>query len=456
MARTSKVWTPRIGILQFAKAYLQLDLYKWQRDVLLAVQAGYPSAALICNGGGKSSVLIPAIILWFLYNWPNGRCQVLSGTWKQIEDYVWPAINSFSHFPYFRDWEFQTTELKTGRGGFAKGLSPTDPKAAEGGHESDDSPLLFIVDEAKALEDRIIDAIIRCTSSFFLITSSAGSAEGRFYDCFNTLQQLFWRTKISSYDCPHITDEMRAWDLAYYRSESNPVYRSRHLSEFDQEKTGQIISASSLRRALAEPPAFVPGARTAFCDFAAGGNENVLAIAEGNKVYLAAMWVEKDTVQGYREFIRQFEIVRLTPGQIYGDRGGLGIGMLNDLAEAGWPITPVDNGVPALNTKAYANRGSEIWFEAAFAIDGKEWILPDDSLFFEQATSRRKQYDSQERLRAEPKSDMARRMPGKSPDRADAVFGAMVCGHVRAFSSEDIPAVEVGHSEFSRRQVSFR
>ncbi len=57
---------------------------------------------------------------------------------------------------------------------------------------------------------------------------------------------------------------------------------------------------------------------------------------------------------------------------------------------------------------------------------------------------------------AEPKSKMALRLPGESPDRADAVFGAMICGHVRAFSSEDIPTVAVGHSEFARRHVSFR
>ncbi len=456
MAKTSRVWRPRVDILLFAESYLGLTLYPWQMKVLDAVQRGYPSAALICNGGGKSSVIIPTIVLWFLYNWPNGRCNVASGNWKQVKDYVWPSIDSFQFLPYFSGWRFLENRIETSLGGFAAGMSPDTPKDAEGAHERDTSPFLWIIDEAKALDDSVIDAIWKASSSFFLATSSAGTAEGRFYDFFNGLQSLFWRTKISSYDCPHITDEMRAIDLAYYRGEHNPVYRSRHLSEFDQEKTGQIVSASSLRRALAEPPAFVPGARCAFCDFAAGGNENVLAIAEGNKVFLAAMWTEEDTVQGVREFIRQFELYRLTPGQIYGDRGGLGISMLCDLDAAGWCLTRVDNGVPALNPKAYANRGSEIWFEAAMEIDGKEWILPDDPLFFEQATSRRRQLDAQERLMAEPKSKMALRMPGKSPDRADAVFGAMICGHVRAFSAEDVGYVEVGKSEFTRRHVSFR
>jgi len=84
MARTNRTWTSKIGILQFARAYLGLRLYPWQRKILLAIEAGYPVAALVCNNGGKSSVIIPTAVLWFLYNWPAGRCNVLSGSWKQV------------------------------------------------------------------------------------------------------------------------------------------------------------------------------------------------------------------------------------------------------------------------------------------------------------------------------------------------------------------------------------
>src|SRR5258708_16516256 len=117
---------------------------------------------------------------------------------------------------------------------------------------------------------------MRSTASFFLTTSSAGSAEGRFYDCFNVLRSLFWTIKVSSFDCPHVTDDQRAYDLAYFRNESNPIYRSKHLSEFDQDRTGLILSATALRRALANPPAFSAGARRDLPGFwrVAGRGEN--------------------------------------------------------------------------------------------------------------------------------------------------------------------------------------
>jgi hypothetical protein len=423
---------------------------------LAAIQAGYPVAALVCNSGGKSSILIATAVLWFLYNWPGGRCTVISGSWHQVETQLWPAINSYRVLPHFDGWEFQFCQVKTPGGfGFARGISPDDAKKAEGAHESEGSPVLYILDEAKALDDAIVDSVMRCTWSFFLIASSAGVAEGRFYDCFNVLGDLFWQTKVSSFDCPHITDEQRAWDLRYYRSESNPVYRSKHLSEFDAELTGLILGPAVLRRALAEPPVFLQGPRSAFCDFAAGGGaENVLALTEGNRAYVAAHWQEANTVQGARQFIAEFRRLNLTPGEIWGDEGGLGVTMCDCLEEQRWPITRVNNGVPANRPEAYANRGSEIWFEAAFSIDGKEWILPTDGTFFEQATSRRKQYDARERLRAESKEDMARRgVP--SPDHADAVFGAIAARDSLGFIKEDAKYVHVNRSPFGRTHVSF-
>jgi len=454
MAKTNRTWSPRVSILLFARAYMGLHLYDWQMKTLAALEAGYPTAALVCNSGGKSSIIIATAVLWFLWNWPNGRATVISGSWHQVETQLWPAINSYSGLPYFGDWEFQFCQVKTAGGGFARGISPDDAKKAEGAHESELSPVLYILDEAKALEDRIIDSVMRCTSSFFLITSSAGAAEGRFYDCFTALSDLFWRIRVSSFDCPHITDQQRSWDLRYYRSEANPVYRSKHLSEFDQELTGTILSAAALRRALAEPPGYIQGPRTAFCDFAAGGDENVLAVTEGNRVYIAAAWRETDTVQAVRQFISEFRRLELAPGQIWADEGGLGVTMCDCLAEERWPVRRVNNGTPANRPEAYANRGSEIWFESAFSIIGHEWILPEDGIFAEQACSRRKQYDARERLRAESKEDMRRRgIP--SPDRADAVFGAISARQIQGFVVEDSKYVHVNRSVFARSHLNF-
>src|SRR5258708_4175851 len=96
-----------------------------------------------------------------------------------------------------------------------------------------------------------------------------------------------------------------------------------------------MLSATALRRAPENPHAFSAGARSAFCDFGAveGGDENVLAVADGNKVEVAAAWSHLDAVQSVRQCIFEFERLRLTPGDIWGDGGGPGAVVIPMVAE---------------------------------------------------------------------------------------------------------------------------
>jgi hypothetical protein len=448
-------FVPRVDILVFAEGYLGLHLYGWQQDILLAIQKRYATAAAICNGGGKSSVVIQVAVLWFLYNWPKGRCPIISGSWNQVETQLWPALKSKSHLPYFEGWEFQETRIRTGDGGFARGMSPDDARKAEGYHQDPDLPVFYVLDEAKALSDDIINGVFRCTPTFYLITSSTGLAQGLFYESFNKLKALHWTTRVTSFDCPHITDEVRERDKYKYGGEHTINYRSKHLSEFDEETTGLIVSPSSVRRALENRPAPLFGARSAFCDFAAGGDENVLGVIEGNRAYLAQCWRDTDTTRGTREFIRLFKEHHLSPSHIWGDDSGLGIPMIDRLYDEGWKIHRVNNGATASQPERYTNRGSEIWFEGAASIERNDFILPDDPKLIEQLTSRRREYDVKNRLRAEPKPSMKSRGVS-SPDRADAILGALICrkltGH---FTAEKVEKSYVPTNPFNRGFIRF-
>src|SRR6202040_1126242 len=102
---------------------------------------------------GKSSVLIASTILAFLYNWPTGRGAITSGSYIQLESILWPAIEQYRSLPFFSGWTCDPTERKTPAGGKVTGFSTDDPLRLEGWHQSPESPLLYIVDEAKALSD---------------------------------------------------------------------------------------------------------------------------------------------------------------------------------------------------------------------------------------------------------------------------------------------------------------
>jgi hypothetical protein len=202
---------------------------------------------------------------------------------------------------------------------------------------------------------------------------------------------------------------------------------------------------------LAEPPKEQLGRRKAFCDFAAGGAENVIAVADGNRVSIAAVWTETDTVQAARAFKREFERLSLNQGEVYGDDGGLGHVMIDQIAELGFHIKRVNNELPASDPEHFANLGSEMWFQAARRIERREVILPEDKMFFDQATSRRRDYDGKGRLIAEPKRKMAARGL-VSPDRADAIFGAMYNPSSGAITAEMLKGMALAPSPFGQRE----
>jgi hypothetical protein len=102
--------------------------------------------------------------------------------------------------------------------------------------------------------------------------------------------------------------------------------------------------------------------------------------------------------------------------------------MCDALAQAGFLIHRVNNGDKAYASDQYANRGAEIWFSAARLFEqGAVKGIPNDDILISQLTTRRASVDSKGKLRLESKEEMHRRGLG-SPDRADAVFGALACG----------------------------
>jgi hypothetical protein len=449
---------PRVPFAVFARVHLELVIYDWQVRILAALERKRVSA-VVCNGGGKSSVIIASAVLGFLYNFPRGRVAITSGSYMQLSNNIWPALTRYRSLPFFKGWEWNQNEIKTPEGGFASGFSTDDPQRLEGWHQdlTVNSPVLYIVDEAKAISDEKFQGIMRCTPTFYLQTSSACPAEGFFYHSFSKYKSIFWTIKISSKECPHITDEQRAIDRVTL---DRAVYAMKHESEFSEDISGSAISLKMITAALERQKLFQwnNGPRTAFCDFAAGGDENVIALRDGNKVEIIAAWRDRDTTQACRDFIMHFKRLKLHPSEIFGDVGGLGLVMINQLKDLGWRITEVNNGLPAEDEEHYANRGAEIWFEAAKMIEhgigqGQSIIIPDDKLFIEQATSRKRKYDTKLRLKIESKEDLHN--DGKpSPDRADAVFGAMVC-RCSQWNPQTVAQVYMPHNIFQNGLVRF-
>jgi hypothetical protein len=429
MDETEMLATP-IG---FATLALGLPLYGWQDRALAPLELASGRAArrtkisvVTPNGAGKSERIVASAALWWAAAHARGKVVITSKDQKQLNNQVVPAIQkhleklggwTYVRSPYFR--------VTTPTGGSIHAFVTDEAQRAEGWHKEDDvtGPLLMIVDEAKSIAEPIYQAIYRCGWNALMLVSSPGVRSGHFHDSHTKLREDFICIQAGLKDCPHIPAEKIA-DIIKTYGEEHPFTRSAVYGEFmdEDDATRFVVPLSSLLRCLENPPAHKRGVTAAFCDFAAGGDENVLATRDGNLVRLSACWREANKHAAVGRFIREFRAAGLRPEQIWCDASDKEMADL--LAEAGWSINRKNFGAPAYNDEVYLSWGAEAWHETAHAIERCEVILPDDERLKAQLTTRMKSINARGKLCLEDKHAMRKRNLS-SPDRADAVCGVL-------------------------------
>ncbi len=423
---------PTTTPVQFSQELLGMASYPWQEEVLTwfnKPNQRVMGGLMTPNGAGKSSGVVAALALWWVTVYKRGKVVVTTKDGKQLDQQLYPAFERYRG--RMSGWSWVTSPystITTPTGSKIVAFTTNHAGRAEGWHKEDDleGPLLFIVDEAKSVEEDIFEAIDRCTFNSLLYVSSPGLMMGAFYNAFTRNAALFKRRQVSLAECPHIPRERIEGMIAKY-GEKHPLVRSSVYGEFmDQdEATAFVFPLGLVQRALQHPPRSQQGSRSAFCDFAAGGDENVLALRTGNRVEIAAAWRERDTMASVGRFAMEFRKADLEPAEIFADEGGLGKPMIDALWRAGWEVNRVNNGARAFDP-SYEDRGAELWHETAAALTRGEIVLPQDDDLVAQLTTRRARITSDGRLGLEPKKELSRRgLP--SPDRADALCGAWGC-----------------------------
>ena len=321
--------------------------------------------------------------------------------------------------------------IRTPEGGQCLAFTTDESARAEGHHSDRDAPLLIIIDEAKSVDPTIFEAFDRCSFSVLLMVSSPGLKMGRFFDAFSGHRDRYvFVEQVGLADCPHIS-QARIDDVIATYGRDAEFTKSTLYGEFMEQDLNQpmAINFESLRLLLETPThaRISPNDTTAFCDFAAGGDENVLAIRSGNKLMELIGWRDSNTTAAVGRFILLFRRYGLKASQIWGDNGGLGHPMCDMLRDAGWPINRTDFGAKARDEAHFINLATELWFELGSKIERGEIVLLNDPLLVAQLTSRRVFYDARGRLKLEPKDDLRARGV-RSPDRGDAVAACFYYG----------------------------
>ena len=410
----------------FASNVLGINLYDWQRKVLRDLEPRDCRVALrAANGSGKTSTVISAILIWHALVYPRSIAVTTAGVFRQVESQLWPSLRN--HIAKLGGaWEVTSGEIRylhpNGNTSRIIGYSATDPGRAEGWHAEDHEyhPLLMVVDEAKTVADPLFEAISRCQPTRLLIASSPGGTSGAFYRAFTKEANMWSKHAVTAFDCPHIT-QTQIDEVVQRYGEKHPLTRSMVYGEFvDIGLESLVINLTQLQNCHNTPPRFRPGVRIAGVDFAAGGDQNVICISDGNKILPMIAWREKDTMAAVGRFIVEFKKAGLEANNIYADASGMGMVMCDALAESGWVVNRVNFGATAYDNNAYTNRSAEMWYGMAKKIEDAEIILPEDEDLTAQLTCRRTITNSKGKLGVESKDSMRARGIA-SPDRADAL-----------------------------------
>jgi len=410
----------------FAANVLGINLYDWQRKVLRDLEPKDCRVALrAANGSGKTSTVISAILIWHALVYPRSIAVTTAGVFRQVESQLWPSLRN--HIAKLGGaWEVTSGEIRylhpNGNTSRIIGYSATDPGRAEGWHAEDHEyhPLLMVVDEAKTVADPLFEAISRCQPTRLLIASSPGGTSGAFYRAFTKEANMWSKHAVTAFDCPHITQK-QIDEITQRYGEKHPLTRSMIYGEFvDIGAESLVINLNQLQNCYNAPPRFKPGVRMAGVDFAAGGDQNVICISDGNKILPMIAWREKDTMAAVGRFIVEFKKAGLEANNIYADASGMGMVMCDALAESGWSVNRINFGASAYDNNAYTNRSAEMWYGMAKKIEDADIILPEDEDLTAQLTCRRTITNSKGKLGVESKDSMRARGLA-SPDRADAL-----------------------------------
>lgn len=407
---------------RFTEDIFGLKPYKWQKLVLQDCSFPNSRTALrAANGSGKTAMCAAPLAVWHALLFEDSVCVTTSGVYRQVKEQMWPQIRKIASVAEAKlgvEINVNATDLTVpARNSRVIGFSTDDPGRFEGWHEKN---LLMIVDEAKSVDDGIFEAIERCQPNRLLVMSSPGGNEGEFYRIFTKHADLYKSHVVTSYDCPHIKEDWIQLQFDKW-GKDHPLVRSMIFGEFMQlARESTVLSVTAWEKALANPPRADGDLLTAGVDFAAGGDENVIALKRGNKLEKIISWVEQDTMAAIGRFIIEFQKAKLKPENIFCDEGGLGRPMADALKSAGWDVNRVQFGGKPYDAKVYTNKSAEMWFETARAIESGELGLIDDPILMQQLTSRRCRANKNGKLELETKAEMRAR-GAVSPDRADAV-----------------------------------
>ncbi len=453
---TSTMLRVQADPIAFCREIIGVEPWYYQLDILHDL-ATFPQVAAHTGHGVGKTALGAWALLWFIFTRKDSRVVTSAPTWRQVKDLLWAEVHKWHRkmnlekmgwvFPY----KLLDVRLEVSREWFATGEATDEEEKIEGYHAES---ILYIIDEAKAVSDKILDSMaggLTTAEARMLLLSTPGESQGKLYRvCVRKAEVGRWKIHhVSAADVAEkLNGKQVSKDWVEGRKatwgESSGIYQLRVLGDFVDLTDDRFISPVLVEKAMKlEIKVGTKAKRVLSVDPARfGADRTVICLREGNRVHPLVKIDNMDLVQ-LTEVVYN-EVVSFNPDEIIVDETGLGAGLYDNLLrkkKARNKLSAYNGAASPQDEDSYLNCRAETYWHLRSLLHEEEVQLPQDELLEGQLTGIKYQYNTYKRhtvIKMESKDDMRRRGM-MSPNEADAI--------VMAFSDEligqDVPGIGV-------------
>ena len=463
----SKLIQYRTDPVAFVREVIGLTPDTWQAEALNAIVKHDKVSIRSGHGVGKST-LLSWVCLWHLSTKSGDSCKLpmTAPTAHQLSDVLMSEISQ--NYRRMPEWYRDQLSLKSDRVevvgkeqecfAVARTSRRENPEALQGFHSSDGG-LLFIIDEASGVDEKVFETAqgsLSTAGAKVIMTGNPTRTQGYFYDSFHGDRDRWYTMKVSCADSKNV-DPAFVEDMKQKYTEDSSVYKVRVLGEFDTEQGDTVIPLGLLESAVERQVEPNPKSAVVWgLDCARmGGDRTALCKRKGN-VLLEPIkwWAGKDLMQTCGLVVAEYKRLESFPDElpeeICVDSIGIGAGVCDRLAELGLPARGVAvSERPSTDGKTYLRLRDELWFFAREWFDRRDCRIPSacKELVAELSVPTY-HFTSNGKIQVESKDSLKKRGV-RSPDLADSfclTFGGSVHSAVwsgnHSFKSE-LPELEV-------------
>lgn len=436
-------------------------VYPHQERVLRGLAAR--TAVKGAHGTGKDH-MTAWVVWWFRLAYSPANVYVTGPSEPQVEDVIWQNIKRVwakcetRGYPLGGKWKHLYHESEGGHS-FMRAFVAKQPENIQGRHAPNQ---LIVYDESSGIPRSVFDAgqsLLTADNNWAFAIGNPIWDPGGWFPSIFTQSRKSWKChtfdgyEVANYNISggitwnwiHEIEEM-------YGKESQVVL-ARVRGEFPIESSDTLIALAWIERAM-ERVRDMDSVRSLGADIARfGSDDTVITVNLGYKKLLQFPFNGQDTMRTCGEIIKIGKEHGISDRSWRIDDTGVGGGVTDRLRELGYRLQPVVGAAKPMDEDKFLNARAEGYWNMREMLREGRTALPADNLLLRDLSSIKYKFDSQARIKIEPKDEMKKRL-GFSPDRADSMMLALLPdafagiysgkGNIGLFDYYDKKAKELG------------